>query len=401
MLALVGVQISQTSKLSSKGVEARDDLETLHAMAVSTLQDQVNCTATKNHCHESGKGICLAGPGGTGGETVIAPGGRYMSDSITVDHINFSVPATGTTGVVNIGYRKIHADKKASGYSAEKVTKNIPLKIIRDDDDNFARCYVDQENITEEMTSEFCQSLGTFMTWDATTKKCSLNQKTCWDQPNTMFMGISSTGQPICRNLSNIVNPNEYFSTNAIPNCPNRESIQLTLDGEGKIAIQCNSPACTPTNGTWTYGTWTACDPATLKRSRTASCNAICGGSCGIQQPIEESCSLCVTKTRCATWEKRYFQDYCGRKWTSRVTTAQAPDYHPQVWLNAPDGYFDSAYNCTSQVTECVDPANSWGIWSVMSNGWPIQSRCVQNGNCPGMCSCPATGCPTSQVSGW
>ncbi len=120
------------------------------------------------------------------------------------------------------------------------------------------------------------------------------------------------------------------------------------------------------------------------------------------------SCSACPTGQheiqRCENWAHHYFKDYKGTtKWTDDTCTAiegtsSYNKYRPCNIRFNPDGYYDSAYNCTNIITECVSTSipqsRYWTNWEYQ---WPLRSRCQQNGNCSTM-GCPASGCTVTKT---
>jgi hypothetical protein len=318
-LALVGTQLVVDSKKSQVGARSRDDLETLHASVVSALQDENNCTyaliENPPHLNPPPK---IALPNN---RDVVVVGTSYMNNQIRVEGISVNFPSTNS-GTVTISYSRLNSQSGSSsrrGFGGQKIKKDIPLVVVTDLKGN-RRCYVNKEQQNVELVKDFCEnSLGgslvdeSFLKWDETSKECRIKEHSCYKQAGTVFVGISSTGKEICRDMNKVINgPGDIFDLNN-PVCASRSNLKLAINANGKIFIDCSStpstPSCTPTNGNYTYSSWSTCTSGTQTRTVT-SCSATCGGSCGTPF-LSQPCSSCSPSPNCpSTYMGLPLQDF-------------------------------------------------------------------------------------------
>lgn len=240
-LALVGTQITTDLKKSSKSSESRSDLESLHTTVVSALQDEDNCTRTLLQClTETPKRICLGGSG----ETVIQVNQHYLNQNVKVQAIE--TKQIDGKDFLSITYARLKKENIKVGFGGVHITKNVPLKYVRENS-SIVRCYTDDENDrTEKLTEEFCNELaggdGTSATslvkWDPDEKRCKRIQQVCPE--GQTFLGTSSTGNIICKEFHEIVDVGQLFNVGPSTTCTNRQSLALYVNN-GKISIKCQS----------------------------------------------------------------------------------------------------------------------------------------------------------------
>jgi hypothetical protein len=203
-------------------------------------------------------------------------------------------------------------------------------------------------------------------------------------------------------------------------------------DGDGHYAIACADALCSPRDD---------CDNNNVNRYPGKA--EVCGNG------VDEDCSgadLGVNITICTKWDCKAFKDYCGRTYKTYQVQMDASLLTGDPGYTAlgpnPDACTSSALYTMGHDASCWDPLDGWGIydmgrncvatrtyctlqgtggtdllWNLSNQGnllaesphnhplnvstymWPLQSRCVQNGDCVATCSCPATGCASSSGS--
>ncbi len=207
-MALVGTNMLSDQKKTQKGSQTTDDINLLHQMVTSVLQDKKHCSATllrnmaSGHLTSGWKAVTNPGPlldkiylaqidagGAQSARSFIRTATPYMNGNITIGDIRVDFPQQR----FSIEYIKINSGSTSSK-SITKFVDNITFKI----DSGIDTCYADAENVNTSTAQEFCLSLGSLFVWNAATKDCSLANHVCAD-PDTVFVGIRSDGETICK----------------------------------------------------------------------------------------------------------------------------------------------------------------------------------------------------------
>ncbi len=253
--ALVATRVINDLKLTQRGSATKDELEILHRSVEAALQDSYNCTATRQGFIDvlSPSRVILADSNNSTGQladnpVIIQVGEVYGGNSVKVDSIVFTsaniLGAASDNQQVIVTYSRLKSDaanRLGQGYGGKDVRRVIPITVITGDAfDGGARCYADPKTGTNYFSSgsieKFCRSLGSFMIWEASQRKCNRNIHVC--PAGQAFMGVNASGAIICQNLRDAMNATNLFDTSAPTSCPGRTQLQLVVVG-GKITIQC------------------------------------------------------------------------------------------------------------------------------------------------------------------
>lgn len=306
-MALLGTNMLADQKKAQKGSQTTDDITLLHQMVTNILQDKKHCSATllKNIADSALtpgwkttspapdiNGIYLSQIGTGEVQTIenfilkatdaTNPQPRYMNGNIYIRGIRVNFPQQR----FEIDYYKVNGNS-TSARSITKFVNNITFK----NDAGIDTCFADAENVNTSTAQEFCQSLGSLFVWDPVAKDCALANHICSD-PDTVFVGIRSDGQTICKKTGQYTDwANIIDSTMCDATAPDTV-VSLQYVG-GKIRLVCTptggggTTGCTPINGGWSAWTpttsWSPCSGGVESRTLTRSCNSpapVCGGSC-------------------------------------------------------------------------------------------------------------------------
>ena len=270
--SLITTKLLTAQKLAQKGAESRDQVNELHRLAYSILQDKEHCRATligiaaslqdpsktlASNSHPALTNI-LTSTGDQILKVYAATGDTYMNGNITVSAINVSypigqtaAPATLRPGFarLRINYKRFDSDvtRTKNGFGGKDISKTILLRIQRSTTapNAFESCYAvtdaDADSLEDgnnDLNKEMCEDLGIF-SWNEANSKCELRDLEC-SAPGTIYTGISSTGDALCMPLQEWINFGEIFEPSPTP-CPVGSPVRLEIIGAGpKVRIRCN-----------------------------------------------------------------------------------------------------------------------------------------------------------------
>ncbi len=306
--ALIATRLIQDQKKLVNATESRDQIEQLHNVIYSTLQNREHCKATAAQwgltittgvlgAEFTPDRILTKTQSGGSADTFMVNTGTawndthtYMNGNVTIQSMRFRLPkATDPAGTNTISYPakliieyarlegKGNAGDAASltraanlrtkdGYGAKRIKKEIPIILQRTPvsalyPSGDLNCYAVQlgssiNGLTMEgnnnLNQEFCSNLGTngsLYVWDSNTNRCVMKNNVCPDK--YVFAGVSSTGNAVCNPLESYL---EYMvDTTTQYSCPDSTyRINLTTDGSGKIVVNCTPGiACPAQTGYW------------------------------------------------------------------------------------------------------------------------------------------------------
>ncbi len=278
--ALIATRMLIDQKKLQKTVESRDQIEQVHKIIFSILQNREHCLKTLSNAS-----ILTASLGGAdravsqivskldSGATMNVnfqtnPGTSYdatkiyMNGNVSIQSMVFALPkATDPVGQnvitypskLRITYSRLEGTnanmRTKMGFGGKQITKDIPIVLQRNTTTGtIDGCYAVQlgetvNGVTNDgnnnVNQEFCSNLGSgnsLYVWDSTANKCVLKNNVCPDK--FVFAGISSTGNAVCYPVNNYL---QYMIDTATSSCNTAAgaTVKLTTDGTGKVIINC------------------------------------------------------------------------------------------------------------------------------------------------------------------
>lgn len=279
-MGFVGTRMMQDQKLAQKGISSRNNVEQLHDMVYSILQNKDNCTATmladnlntdavwNNPGNEAMTAIATRNPIDTANPSKIFQVNNsatyqadlsYMNNSVTIDSITLVKPAgLDFTNPANleIVYRKLDSSgnkRLGKGYGGTTVKKTLPLKIQRNlTNSAFESCYGVQTGDTDQVSKDFCERLGVddgdpntaMFEWDADHQQCKFKDLKC--PVGQVFAGIDSTGRRLCHTIQSWMPFSNFIDPAGVAcNPATADAVSFVVVGD-KVTVQCTNNSCTP-----------------------------------------------------------------------------------------------------------------------------------------------------------
>lgn len=281
--ALIATRLIQDQKKLQKSTESRDQIEQLHRMVVSTLQNREHCRATVSTAMTSAGLSTVAvdqefavtnvvSKTTSGGSTIAFqindgttwdPAKIYMNGNVSINSMRMVMPKSTDAdpaartlsypAKLMVAYSRNEGKnanlRTKSGFGGKQIKKYIPIVIQWNKTTNaFDSCYAVQLGETINSTTidgnnnvnqEFCSNLGngaSLYTWDSVSNKCILKNNVC---PNKfVFAGISSTGNAVCYPLGKYL-PDLVNTTDTAACTSSGGTVRLTTDATGKVKITC------------------------------------------------------------------------------------------------------------------------------------------------------------------
>lgn len=273
--ALVATRLLSDQKLSLKSMETRDQIEDLHNIIYSTLQNRENCEAT--FVQNFSPNIMNALTTATSTTPLVLPDVRariddvtstvvarrfiapvntteagrntYMNGNVLINNMTMTYAAANSTATLSIIYERLNNDatkRTKQGYGAKTIRKEITLRVQRNPFDvlkPFVSCYAEApgNNINEQFCNEMRDTTTPgrdLFVWDPTTNTCYPDAR-CED--HEIYRGFRANGDVVCTPLSQVINWNTvYTGTNGTCGPGKYVWIQPNAD-RTKISIQCSS----------------------------------------------------------------------------------------------------------------------------------------------------------------
>ena len=280
--ALLGTRLITDQKLAQKGSETRDQIEQIHQLIYSTLQNQDHCAATMNSALNTGAltfsgtralNAIVLNSGGTLFQTntgaTYDASRIYMNGNVTIQSMELVYPGTSWTALQNLSlptslarlkitYRRLDSSanlRTKKGYGAKTISKTISLayQFNPASAGQFNACYAvttagtlsASELGNQTLTREFCEGFffansttERLFTWDAVNNICRLKTFNC--PAGQIFTGIDSTGVVKCRRIEQWLDVKDLVDWNQSVQCAgaNPQRMQITTDGK-KARIGC------------------------------------------------------------------------------------------------------------------------------------------------------------------
>lgn len=279
---LVATRLIGDQKKVMKNAETRDQIEELHNLIYSALQNRENCEATIG-----GQNLGNALVGGMSPiipeirtklsdssaafNTIVRrhggnPANAYMNGNVTIPNMQIAYP-TSELGIadLNIDYERLNkneATRTKDGYGAKNIKKTIKLRIQRDVQiagRPFKSCYAlttskgsGSGETGNDITKQLClemnnnvqgdgQTAGLAMfVWDEANSTCIPNAK-CPD--HMIYTGFDSTGDVKCRLISEWANfGNMIQGTDGACVANANIRLEITQTNPVKFRIKCTPP---------------------------------------------------------------------------------------------------------------------------------------------------------------
>lgn len=304
--ALVATRLIQDQKKMMKGVETRDQIEQLHRLIYSALQNREHCDGTFLSATSGGPNITSATMGQTNAINAIRmkvsqsgtfqaayqvntgatmdPSRIYMNGNVTIQSMTLKFPSATDPAPTNvmtypaklrIEYSRLEGKnanlRTKSGFGGKRIMKEIaiimqigtPAAGVYPVDGCYAVQLGSSNNGqtlegNNNLNQEFCSNLGdggSLYTWDSLQNKCVLKNNVC--PPKYVFTGIKADGNAECKPMS-------YFlpymvNTDGLSTCNTASgaTVSLTTDASGKVQITCVAAApstCSADTVSWTQG---------------------------------------------------------------------------------------------------------------------------------------------------
>lgn len=286
---LVATKMLNEQKMVQKGMETRDQIEELHSMVYSALQDNETCKRTISDHSLQGqfdvgtgvKTLPLTYVRSPSGENIIQtfdPSGTpaaiqdninnrtYMAGNVQVKSMTLTYDTSTTNGLgsLEINYERLTqgAGKNLkSGYGAKSIKKVMGIRVQRNPvlaNKPFTSCYGvtlskgsdslsgSAETGNDDIAREVCQNMIASVPggarpafiWDASTSSCLPNSQ-CPD--HQIYTGVTTNGEVKCRNLNEWVNFNDNMIKPTSGTCtpPAQARLQVISTNPVQVRIQC------------------------------------------------------------------------------------------------------------------------------------------------------------------
>lgn len=295
---LMATKMMNEQKMIQKGIESRDQIEQLHDIVYSVLQDNGGCTNTilanglESQFHTgAAKVMPLSVIRSTSNENVVMKYDQaqsadenlrnrtYMSGNVQIKEMNLSYDPAGTTGTgdLEIIYERLQSGANAqthsstaaddgkrrmkAGFGGKTIRKVVKMRVQRNPITTakaFTSCYAITSQNTDTMpgssteagnkdvVKKLCEDMirnaqgpGKIpaFRWDDATSSCLPNAN-CPD--HMIYTGITTTGEVKCRLLSEWVDFNTMIDDTSGA-CNTNQQARLKIIGTNpvKVRIEC------------------------------------------------------------------------------------------------------------------------------------------------------------------
>lgn len=278
---LVATRLITDQKLAQKGAETRDQIEDLHQIAYSALQNRDNCkstfegTGTNSYISSATTApVTFALPEIRSNNVAVpvlkvynpadtAANNTYMNGNVLVKSMNVTYTPTTGKADLNIVYERLNAQdvtkRTKSAYGAKEIRKTMGLRIQRNPfnaSKPFESCYgvtsakVSDNSLEQgnDINKDLClQMNGNIATdgsstgisvfvWDELTSTCLPNAK-CPD--HMVYTGIESTGRVLCKSMADVVDMNNMIAPTPDTCGAGKRVYFESYDSGKKVRIRC------------------------------------------------------------------------------------------------------------------------------------------------------------------
>jgi hypothetical protein len=305
--SLVVTRLINNQKLAQKGQESRVDIEIIHQLVYSVLQDKDHCwtTMVMNSIAWAANSTYPLPNIHTKGGNIVAQiydasshtsriNTSYIDGKVAIKSMSLRTGATRADAAkLEVIYMRLDpaGGKSWQGLGAKEIKKTVDVKIQFNNlvaGNPAYGCYAvldDPALGNSTLNANFCASLGTspsgesLFTYRADYNQCVLKQLTC--PSGQIFAGITSTGSRICTVLHDWVDMDRLVDLSSGADCAGKDNVRFALGGDNRVIITCDGAACT-SNGTLVY------TPA-----EEAMCCSPAGNTCYCrdQSPLPSNCT--------------------------------------------------------------------------------------------------------------
>lgn len=278
-MALVGTKLNLNQKMAAKDASSRDNVEQIHSMIYSILQNRLHCfrtvtgangghaTVSPNELRNIGQ-IRMDGQATHAFELTTSStsaadatsrtylGVRIVGMALALPN-DLSTPARLTIDYLRDDGVKSNDQKQKTAFGSKNIRKVILLALERTDATTINGCTaVATDSPTDNIFEQTCNDFE-YTYWDSDLKTCLVRNKLC-PVSSDVFVGIRANGEPICEPLTSFLS-SLVDSGNPPYSCPAHfDSIHMTREGttNGRVRLECNKVGETcPSdfNRTW-YG---------------------------------------------------------------------------------------------------------------------------------------------------
>lgn len=289
---LVATRLISDQKMVQKSSETRGDVEQLHTLIYSTLQNREHCratiaavtsptdlrtslvnpskTAATDKTTNTHPQISAIRTGGVSPVIVAqitdgTPNTAYVNGNVRINDIRIFYPiALIGHARLEVTYERLNSKVGTkSGYGAKTITKPMFMRLQRDPTNTgnpFVACYsVTSNDLTvgegnQDNNRDMCRSLNStgdptgpssLFVWDEATSSCvskNLDCKNLVTNAGQVFTGINSNGEPECRNIVDWIDYPTLFNGTSTMSCPaGRPNVRLEVNNATKkVRIICD-----------------------------------------------------------------------------------------------------------------------------------------------------------------
>lgn len=271
--ALVSTKLLTDQKLAQKGAETRDQIEELHNIVYTFMQNRLHCKNTvlenqilaSNVLPSTDVDLVKISPLDSTSPAIetytVANKKVYINNNVIVKQMTLKAP-TDSSGIRNfeITYERLSVDdgkkRTKKGFGAKDIKKSISVRVQTNPNTNFFDgCYAlnksgDKATVNSttssetgnDLTKEMCLEMNTGLgskafEWDEAKSICKLKTQCPSGQ---LYAGIDSLGTVICKNILDW-NFNEVLD-NSGTSCPAGSTAKFMIDETTKkVRISCDN----------------------------------------------------------------------------------------------------------------------------------------------------------------
>jgi hypothetical protein len=259
---LVTTRLLTDQKLSQKSAETKDQVEELHQLVYSILQNKDNCRTTfLNNSPSISPSVSTSQTLGairtaSGTQAFLKWDGvdterKYVNNTVIISDMSVTFSAPQDPGILRITYERFNTSdelkRSKSGFGGKLISKDIQILAQRSGA-SFESCYAVQA-VNENLMKEFCENFtpvsggASILEWDDNENRCKLKANVkC--AAGLVFTGIKSDGTANCQQLKDIISMSDLLDTGSAEVCNNAINARFEIVGN-KVKVDCTPSPCT------------------------------------------------------------------------------------------------------------------------------------------------------------